>query len=174
MSKLRFLLTTIVALGAVGNASAFEVKGTPYNFTGSVISASAACPYKAKAQLAGYTLLKKNYTYVYKPPNSYSDVFSGYKGPVLIFSPGVGVEKSVMKIDNLPKNSGTISGQARILLLPNIGTIKGTYKGTISIKPNGIFTLNYTSTFPNKNAICTTTYDLSFAIGVPTKLLDLL
>jgi hypothetical protein len=171
MSKLGLLLATMIAFGAAHDASAFELKGTPYTFAGSVISATAACPYKAKAKLAGYTLLDKRYNYL---PPKYQPIAAGFSGPALIFSPGGTAEKSTMKIGNLPLRSGAVSGSSQVILLPDLTVIKGTYKGTFSVKTGGGFTLNYTSIFKNKSAICTTTYDLTFAVGVPAHLLNLL
>lgn len=171
MSKLGLPLAIVIALGAAGNASAFQLKGTPYTFTGSVTSATPSCPYAAKTKLAGYTLIQNDYNY---PPPNYQPKLAGFRGPALIFSPGGTADKVTMKIDNLPLRSGAISGNAAVIVLPNLGTIKGTYKGTMSISPNKTFTLNYTSKFTNKGALCTTTFDIAFKIGIPTKLLDLL
>jgi hypothetical protein len=171
MLKFGLSLAITTMLGVAGTASASDLSGTPYTFSGSVISATASCPYAAKTKLAGYTLVKK--AYVYRPP-TYQPKPDGFSGPQLIFSPGGTADKITMKIGNLPLRSGTISGNLSLIALPNLSRIKGTYKGAFHINANNTFTLNYTSKFLHKGALCTTTYDLSFKVGIPAKFLNLL
>ena len=171
MAKLGLLLAIPLAMTVAGTASASPLHGTPYTFTGSVTSASSACPYAAKAKLAGYTLLAKRYTY--SPPN-YQPKLAGYSGPELIFSPGSTAQKMTIKLDNLPLRSGAISGHEQILLLPNITQVAGTYKGTMNVGATTLG-LTFTSAFKDKGGKeCTTTFEISFKSGIPTKFLDLL
>ena len=171
MSKLGFSLAAAAALAIAGSASASELKGTPYTFSGTVTGATASCPYPAKTKLAGYTLIEKAYSY---SPPTYRPKPDGFSGPQLIFSPNDTTQKMTMHIGNLPLHSGTVAGNSQIIVLPALGTIKGTYRGTFSLGSNGAFTLNYTSKFTHKGVLCTTTYDLDFKAGIPTKLLNLL
>ncbi len=64
--KFAFLAVSALALAATSNASASQIKGTPYTFTGSVVTATAGCPYAAKAKLAGYTLINFTNEYVFQ------------------------------------------------------------------------------------------------------------
>jgi hypothetical protein len=171
MIKLRLALAVTFLLSAAGHSSAYGIGGTPYTFTGSVTSATASCPYAAKTALAGYTLVQKNYAYL---PPTYQPTLAGFGGPQMIFSPGGTADKITMKIGSLPLHSGAISGSETIIVLPSLTPIKGTYKGTFSLSPSGAFSLSYTSKFTNKGVLCTTTYDLSFTVGIPAKFLNLL
>jgi hypothetical protein len=172
MSKLVLLLATAITLGAAGSASAYENRGSvPYTFTGTVVAATAACPYKAKTALSGYTVLNKQYAY---SPPKYQPTPDGFSVTALIFSPGGTALKSTMKLGNLPARSGSVSGKEQVIFFPDLSTIKGSYKGTFSLRSATAFNLNYTNTFTYKGESCTTTYDLSFAVGVPSKFLNLL
>jgi hypothetical protein len=167
--KIAFLaLTALTAVAATG-ASASSLKGTPYTFTGSVVTATAACDFPAKAKLTGYTLI------------SFQDEFQPRKPPKqiiakpsLMFSPGGAAHKLAMKLEDLPAHSGAMSGKASIVFLPSTNTVAGTYKGNIDVAANKSFDLIYTLTYKKAAGNCTTKYNLSFTKGLPTNLFNLL
>jgi hypothetical protein len=161
-------LTALTAIAATG-ASASGIKGTPYTFTGSVVTATAACDYPAKAKLAGYTLV--SFQNDYGPKGQVKQVVAH---PSLMFSPGGAAHKLAMRLEDLPAHSGAMSGKAAIVFLPSTETVTGTYKGSVDVAANKSFTLIYTLTYKKAAGSCTTKYNLSFAKGLPTNLLNLL
>jgi predicted secreted Zn-dependent protease len=161
-------LTALTAIAATG-ASASGIKGTPYTFTGSVVTATGACDYPAKAKLAGYTLI--NFQNEYGPKGQVKQVIAH---PSLIFSPGGNANKLAMRLEDLPAHTGALSGNASIVLLPSTNGLNGTYKGSIDVAANKSFTLVYTLTYKKASGNCTTKYNLSFAKGLPTNLFNLL
>lgn len=161
-------LTALTAVAATG-ASASSLKGTPYTFTGSVVTATAACDYPAKASLAGYTLVSVQNNY--GPKGQVKQVIAH---PSLMFSPGGTAHKLAMRLDDLPAHTGAVSGSAGIVLLPSTNGLNGTYKGSIDVAADKSFTLIYTLTYKKAGGTCTTKYNLSFAKGLPTNLFNLL
>ena len=168
MKIMLLALTALTAVAATG-ASASSLKGTPYTFTGSVVTATAECDYPAKAKLAGYTLISLQDEF--QPKHQPKQVIAK---PSLVFSPGGNAHKLAMRLEDLPAHSGALSGKAGIVFLPSTNGVNGTYKGSIDVAANKSFTLIYTLTYKKPAGTCTTKYNLSFAKGLPANLFNLL
>jgi hypothetical protein len=167
------IAVTAVAAGIAGDASASQLKGTPYTFTGSVITATASCPYAAKAKLAGYTLINPSYIYSYTPTGGYKQT-PIIAGPALVFSPGGTAGKLVMKIGNLPAHTGASAGKAEIVLLPSTAVVDATYTGSFTVNADSTYGLTYTVSYRNAGKNCTTKYELALKKGLPANLYNLL
>jgi hypothetical protein len=157
----------VFAVGVTASASAGSLSG--FTFTGSVTSATSACPYPAKASLAGYTLIK--------PKDSYEgngDYIRVIAGPALVFSPGGNAAKLTIKLGDLPDKTSVSTGSITVISLPSTNTASGVDKATLTLNNNGSFLLKLNLSFPTATGNCATIYNLSFVKGLPANLFNLL
>jgi len=162
----RRLLLTVIGICMASSASAHQFSATPFKFQGSAVSASSACPYAAKATLAGYTLVQTGF---------HGGANVVIRAPVLVFSPGGNASKQTLQFHNdIPDKSASSSGSMTITLLPSTNTINGTYKATLTFQSAVTFQMNLTLAYKTARGACSTVYDLTFAKGIPANLLNIL
>jgi hypothetical protein len=182
MTRFMTALAGIAFLAAAPAANAVVLpKSGPFTFTGTVASATAACPYAAKAPLAGYTAILGVIPSGGPGGNSY--YFK--KGLVLVVSPTAGASglvtttpptKTVFDLSNvfLPPGLATATGSAKQLTIPAADTYAGNYKVTIRFLTEKSFTAAVTLVIKEATGVCKTTYDLAFQRGLPGNLSNLL
>ncbi len=160
------LLTLLLGAGIASGASAHQFSATPFKFQGSVLSATAACPYAAKATLAGYTLIETGY---------HGSANVVIRQPVLLFSPGGSASKQSVQFHNdIPDKSAASSGAMTITLLPSTNTVSGSYKATVTLQSAANFEMKLTLAYKTVRGECSTIYNLTFTKGIPSNLLNLL
>jgi hypothetical protein len=162
------LLSGLVALSAAAasGATVLPAKG-PFTFTGTVASATSSCPYAAKAKLAGYTLVTG-----FQQFGTPSGTFTGSKGFDLVFSPGGKLPKTVLNLGGftLAPHGVAASGALKAFALPSTNEGNGSYVIALTFDSKSQFSSKLTV----KYGTCSAVYNLSFAKGIPTNLLNIL
>jgi hypothetical protein len=162
------LLSGVVALSAAAASAAtvLPMKG-PFTFTGTVASAAAPCPYAAKAQLAGYTIV----TGFQQFPTP-SGTYVGSKGFDLVISPGGKLPKTVLNVGGftLAPHAASASGALKAFALPSTNEGNGSYNIALTF----VSKTQFSSKLTIKYGTCTAVYNLSFAKGIPANLLNIL
>jgi hypothetical protein len=169
MSRLATALLSGLFTLAAAAASATTVlpAKAPFTFTGTVGSATAACPYAGKTKLAGYTLVTG-----FQQFSSSSGTYTASKGFDLVFSPGGKLPKTILNVGGftLAPHATSVSGALKAFSLPSTNQVNGSYVITLTFASKTEFSSKLTI----KYGACSAVYNLSFAKGVPANLLNIL
>jgi hypothetical protein len=156
----------VLSAAAASAAPVLPMKA-PFTFTGTVATAAASCPYAARTQLAGYTLVTG-----FQQFRTPSGTYTGSKGFGLVFSPGGKLPKTVLNVGGftLAPHAASASGALKAFALPSTNQANGSY----FIALNFVSKTQFSSKLTIKYGGCVAVYNLAFSKGLPANLLNLL
>ena len=155
----------------IASAATLPKKG-PFTFQGTVASAASACPYALGKSVSGYTAVTEAQQYSAGHGKNY--IF--LKDLDLVFSPGGTASKVVLGVAGftLAPGATSASGKLKIFSLPSTNEFDGTYKITPTFSTVNTFSAKLAVNYRNGVGVCTASYDLTFARGLPKNLFNLL
>jgi hypothetical protein len=173
-----FITSTLASNPNFAEASSLPANG-PYNFTGTVVSASPTCLHPSSVKVLGYAIFPGISTgdpQYGQPPTFDHHVTQGHFN--IVFSNGTAIKKIAyaLEVDGSFKKPYTQAQGPLTVQNPSpLSTKKGTWTGTFTYDTSAKFALKFRLEFPvSETASCSAEYSLSFVRGIPSKFLDLL
>jgi len=174
------ILMTSALASNLNHASASSLPASgPYNFTGTVASASSLCPHASGTKVLGYALfpgISPGDSRIDQPPSFDHHVTQGHFN--VVFSDGAAIKKIVygLQTDNsFKKPYSQAQGTLTVQNPSPLSTKKGTWSGTFTYESSSKFAFRFRLDFlVSDTNRCSVEYSLKFVRGIPSKFLDLL